>query len=114
MKITYVVKGMVEHEGKFLFLKKVNDLLTPDNIGKWECPGGRLEKAEDAEQALLREIKEETDLDCKIDKEMPPVYSNADYGKNHCYVFLVKAPTKDVHLSNEHSDFVWVRTRRGK
>ena len=34
----------------------------PDEIGKWNCPCGYLDYDETAEQACIREIKEETNL----------------------------------------------------
>lgn len=34
--------------------------------GYWEFPGGRVESSEKAQQALVRELKEETDLDIQV------------------------------------------------
>jgi len=32
----------------------------------WACPGGQIEKGESKEEALIREVKEETGLDIKV------------------------------------------------
>jgi len=43
--------------------------------GKWSLPGGAMEMNETAAEAAIREVKEETGLDIKID-ELLGVYSN--------------------------------------
>ena len=112
-KLIYVVKGLVEHKGKFLLLKKAKDII-PENVGKWECPGGRIKKEEDPEETLIREIKEETGLDCNIERALPPVYVETKDIYSFTHVFLVKAPSKEVKLSEEHSDFRWVKPNKVK
>lgn len=107
-KLFHVVKGLVEHNGKFLLLKKAKSII-PGNLGKWECSGGRIKIDEDPEQALLREIKEETGLDCKIEKALPPLYVEKGEIYNFTHVFLVKASSREVKLSEEHSEFKWVK-----
>ena len=52
----------LEKENKYLMLhrtKKENDI----NKNKWLGVGGKLEKGETPEQCLIREVKEETNLD---------------------------------------------------
>ena len=62
MEITKTVLCYIKHNDDYLFLfrnKKEHDI----NEGKWIGVGGHLEKGETKEQALIREIKEETGLD---------------------------------------------------
>ena len=47
-------KGVVLMGDRILLVRKVN--------GMWDLPGGRLEPGESPEQALIREIREETAL----------------------------------------------------
>jgi 8-oxo-dGTP diphosphatase len=52
--------GVVILEGdKILLEKRKNE----PNLGKWSVPGGLVELGEDVEQAVIREVKEETGLD---------------------------------------------------
>ena len=49
-------------ENKILLIKRA----TPPFVGYWALPGGRVEKGENAEQTIIREVKEETGLSIKI------------------------------------------------
>lgn len=52
-----VVHAIVEHEGKILLVKRADGMLEG---GKWALPGGFMDINENAEQAALRELFEET------------------------------------------------------
>jgi len=56
----HVVIGLVLRDDKVLIQKR-----PPEGLlgGLWEFPGGKIETGETGEEALVREIKEETDLD---------------------------------------------------
>ncbi len=55
---------LVEHDNKILLVKRG---IQP-NKGKWCLPGGFVEFDESPENAAIRECKEETNLDVKIEK----------------------------------------------
>ncbi len=40
--------------------------------GKWICPGGKLELGETIEEGIKREVKEETDLDIELTRQLVP------------------------------------------
>jgi ADP-ribose pyrophosphatase YjhB (NUDIX family) len=55
--------GIILQQKKILLLKRAN--YTEMYPGFWGCPGGRAEKDETAEQNVIREVKEECNLDFK-------------------------------------------------
>lgn len=62
-KVWLAVSGLVQSpSGKWLVVKKKYGGLK----GKWSLPAGFVDKGETADEAVLREIKEETGIDCVI------------------------------------------------
>jgi ADP-ribose pyrophosphatase YjhB (NUDIX family) len=55
------VGGVLVHEGKVLLIRRGKEPL----YGRWVVPGGTVERGETLEAALVREMKEETDLEVK-------------------------------------------------
>ncbi len=75
-KIT-VVGAMIEKEGKYLITQRKPTATLPL---LWEFPGGRVEPGETEQQALARELKEEMDIDVKVDEiAMHVQHSYPDY-----------------------------------
>jgi len=104
----YLVRGIVRFKNKYLLLKKAKDQVT-ENIGKWECAGGKIEENEDPRETILREIKEETSLEGKIIKELPiRSKENKEY-KSLCHVFLIEVNSEHVRISKEHESYKWVK-----
>ena len=96
------VIGYVYRGGKFLLLKRA----TEPQI--WAPPGGRLHPDEDPVRGLIREVKEETQLNIEV---ITP--ANTWFGKfRGKYLlsidYLVRITGGAVKLSHEHSDFAWV------
>ena len=52
------VGGVLVHEGRVLLIRRGKEPL----LGRWVVPGGTVERGETLEAALVREMKEETDL----------------------------------------------------
>ncbi|MBI5064893.1 NUDIX hydrolase [Candidatus Woesearchaeota archaeon] len=100
-------KVLLKFKGKYLLLKKVKDV-HPEHIGGWEVPGGKIKKKEDKINAALREVKEETKLNCKIITELKTLELEKDNIKTKTHVYLAEAETDKVILSKEHSDYIWI------
>lgn len=58
-----IVGGIIEKEGKYLFVQEAKRKC----YEKWNFPAGHLDFNESLEQGAIREIKEETGCDVKLD-----------------------------------------------
>lgn len=63
MKRIVVVAAMIEKSEKILIAQRLHGELA----GKWEFPGGKVEKNEKEEKAIIREILEELNISVKCD-----------------------------------------------
>ena len=64
MKEIKVVAAIIQKENKILATKRGYG----EFINMWEFPGGKIESGETKEQALVREIKEELNIEISVDK----------------------------------------------
>jgi 8-oxo-dGTP diphosphatase len=60
----HVAVGILLRDGRVLACQRKNIVRYPL---KWEFPGGKIEKGESAHQALVRELKEELNIDARPD-----------------------------------------------
>jgi nucleoside triphosphatase len=107
------VGGLILNDKKQIVLaksRKWKDLFT--------IPGGHVELGETLEEALKREIKEETGLEIKPIRFLllqEAIYSHEFYKRKH-FIFLdylCEAQTTDVEVDeDEIQDFVWVDPRK--
>lgn len=73
----------------------------------WEFPGGKMESLETQEEALIREIKEELELDIEISKYLTTVdydYSNFHLTM-HCFICTISGGKLQL---NAHNDAKWI------
>ena len=96
----------IEQNGQYLMLnrnKKKNDL----NGGKWIGVGGKLETGESPEEALLREVKEETGLTLThYTRRGLVTFCSGDFTE---YMFVYTADTFDGTLTVcDEGDLHWV------
>lgn len=105
-KIIVALKGVIVNEGNVLIVQRSKD----DEIGggTWECVGGKIEFGEDLETALLREIEEEVGLSVKIERILYATTFKTDPTRQIVILtYLCSSKSKDVILSNEHSNYKW-------
>ena len=84
---------------------------------KWRdiytVPGGHIELGETMEQALIREVKEETNLDIyniEFVDYQEFIFDDEFWKKRHFifFDFSAKTDTTNVILNNEAQDYTWV------
>jgi 8-oxo-dGTP diphosphatase len=81
--------------------------------GMWEFPGGKVENGETKELALLREIKEETNLDISVGTLF--WQESVDYSKKRVHLFFYDCTlTRDEQQVKCHEidDFRWVHRQQ--
>lgn len=104
MRNVYVVAAIIKSEGKYLITKR---LLGTNNGGKWEFPGGKIEDGESPETALIREIKEELDLEIGV-IDIVSVFTHKKEKMNIVILFydcyIIKGSPQKVACE----DFRWV------
>jgi len=89
-----VSKIMILRAGRVLLLRS-------KHLNKFHFPGGHIKTNETFTTGLMREVKEETDLNissCKI-----------IYKKHNFCLFKGWVYAGNVKLSDEHNGFVWVK-----
>ena len=105
-------KAFIIHEGKLLILRESSAYTDGSNSGKFDVVGGRVEPGQHFQDSLLREIKEETGLDIKVGKpfhvgEWRPVVKGEQWQIVGTF-FECFANSKEVKLSKDHEEFLWV------
>jgi len=94
--------AIIENKDGTLLLLKLRD-------GFWALPGGHLHKNEAWLDGLKREIYEETGLD---DLSIICTLGVCTFKNSYGVRFHCTTPQKEVTLSNEHDNFVWVTSKK--
>lgn len=107
MKAKIIVKGIIHNKrlGKILLVQRSSS--DPIGAGTWENSGGNVEQGEQPEEAVKREIQEETGITA-IQIERIAYLTLLDC-KEPCLIiaYLCATQTEAVILSDEHQAFFW-------
>ena len=107
------VGGVILNNGAILLEKRKNQ----PGRGKWTIPGGLVELGEHLEQAVVREVEEETTLECVKDElpQLIDVVDNIDLDeqgkvKYHFVIidYVVKVKGTEFKVASDAADLKWV------
>jgi len=101
----HIAVGVVYKKDRVLITRRKSEGLLG---GLWEFPGGKIGKKENAEQACIREIKEEANLNIKIDSVITRVKHAYTHFKVVLDVFRCSYVSGRVKL-NGPVDYRWIR-----
>src|ERR687886_2185246 len=93
---------------RILLLKRNAQRRTSPN--KWQTPSGFMKEGESAEEAVVREVKEETSLEGAIAKSGKAFEVVDEWARWIIVPFLISVKSESVVIdTKEHSEFRWVR-----
>ena len=103
------VRGVMKNDiGEILIVKRHPKSRTDPKM--WELPGGKVEKGEHFADALVREIKEETNLDCTVGDFCEAVQNDYMHKRTVQLMMYLDNISGDVKISEEHTDWMWAGT----
>lgn len=103
MKSIEVVAAVIEKDNKVFCCKRGPGR---DLEGYYEFPGGKIEINETKEEALIREIKEELNIDISIDSYITTI--EYDYPSFHLIMHIYRCIIINGDISlTEHTDSIW-------
>ncbi|HBH46631.1 MAG: hypothetical protein A2445_02730 [Candidatus Jacksonbacteria bacterium RIFOXYC2_FULL_44_29] len=115
-----VIKGLIYQPNwfkpsKFLLVKRSNhESFEP---GCWDLPGGGIDAFEQPEEALKREVKEETDLVVKPIKPLV-IYSTQGVVDTHIHyvniLYQCHYVSGQITLSKEHDEYCWLTLKQAR
>ena len=107
MPLVIVVAGaLIDADGRVLITKRPNG---KEMAGLWEFPGGKIEEGETPEQALIRVLKEELNLETKGSCLAPLSFASHQYEKFHLLMplFICRRWWGNI-LALESQEVLWV------
>lgn len=105
------VKALVrDSRGRCLVIRR--SAASKHNPGGWDLPGGKIDPGETVDDALVREVAEETGLAIDIIRVAGAAESEAPNRKIAYLIFETRADEAKVRLSSEHDGYEWVPPSR--
>ena len=107
-----IVKCIIYNKSlnRFLLVRRCD----ADDIGAgtWENAGGNIEAGETPEDAVRREVREETGItDIRIDRIAYVAILEREL-PDFLIVYLCETETENIKISFEHKDYVWADEKK--
>ena len=105
-----VACALVDEDGRALLAKRPEGR---SMAGMWEFPGGKIDPGERPEEALIRELKEELDIDVSQSCLAPLTFASFAYPDFHLLMPLWVCRKWNGTISpQEGQEIAWVRPNR--
>jgi 8-oxo-dGTP diphosphatase len=103
---TLVLRGVLQDaKGRYLLMQRSSQ--SKGWPGKWEFPGGKVDRGEELTDALVREWKEETGLNVSPMTCLDVFDHEREHDRILYFVFRMRAKSFRVKKSAEHDNFGW-------
>lgn len=100
------VRGIIKNENdEILIVKRHPKSKTDPEM--WELPGGKVEKGEHFVDALVREIKEEVNLDVNVTDFAEAIQNDYSHKRTVQIMMYLDVIEGEVKISEEHTDWMW-------
>lgn len=100
------VRGIIKNDsGEILIVKRHPKSRTDPEM--WELPGGKVEKGEHFADALVREIKEETNLNVNVGDFCEAVQNDYSHKRTVQLMMYLDDVEGSVEISEEHTEYMW-------
>lgn len=100
-----VVAAAILHCGRVLAAQRA---YPPDLAGRWEFPGGKVERGEAPRDALAREITEELAVNVDVDEQLGPEISLGAAGRLRLYRCALRDTASPVPRLGHHAAVRWL------
>ncbi|MGH6878912.1 MAG: (deoxy)nucleoside triphosphate pyrophosphohydrolase, partial [Rhizomicrobium sp.] len=98
--------ALIDADGRVLIARRPTSKAM---AGLWEFPGGKMERQERPEQALIRELREELGIEVKEDCLAPFTFASHAYPEFHLLMPLyVCRKWEGQPCAHEHQALKWV------
>lgn len=113
MRLFVAVKAFILNEkGEVLLLREASSYADGTNIGRYDVPGGRIDSGESLNDALVREVREETGLLFE-QSELVDVHDTFNQKGDEAWhivrlFYKITSVRGEVTLSKDHDEHIWV------
>ncbi len=96
-----------DYHNRILFLQRAN---TRHGRSHWCLPGGKVDFGFTVDDAVVKELKEETNLDCResrflfFQENVPQKFDDEHY----VVLYFFCTASGEIHLNGESSDYRWI------
>ena len=107
------VRGIIKNDAnEILIVKRHPNSRTDPEM--WELPGGKVESGEEFADALVREIKEETNLDVEIGDFAEAIQNNYSHKRTVQIMMYLCEVKGEIKISDEHTEWMWASLEKIK